>query len=79
MLLPQPCSYNARCVNTVGSYRCECGEGFRNAPTNDKVCVDVDECVERASVCSHGCANAWGGYRCYCDRGYRLHSDNRSV
>nr|XP_026486783.1 latent-transforming growth factor beta-binding protein 4-like isoform X1 [Vanessa tameamea] len=72
------CSYNARCVNTVGSYRCECSDGFRNAPTNDKVCVDVDECVDTPSLCEHSCANAWGGYRCYCNRGYRLNNDNRT-
>ncbi|XP_013148849.1 PREDICTED: fibulin-1 [Papilio polytes] len=73
-----PCSYNAQCINTIGSYRCSCGEGFRNAPTNDKVCVDVDECAESPGVCAQGCANAWGGYRCYCERGYRLHIDNRT-
>ncbi|CAG5037639.1 unnamed protein product [Parnassius apollo] len=73
-----PCSYNAQCINTVGSYRCSCGDGFRNAPSNDKVCVDVDECAETPHVCAHGCANAWGGYRCYCERGYRLHADNRT-
>ncbi|XP_045456482.1 fibulin-1-like [Melitaea cinxia] len=72
------CPYNARCVNTVGSYRCECTEGFRNAPTNDKVCVDVDECIETPSLCEHSCANSWGGYRCYCNRGYRLTNDNRT-
>ncbi|XP_050356996.1 fibulin-2-like isoform X2 [Nymphalis io] len=72
------CSYNARCVNTIGSYRCECSDGFRNAPTNDKVCVDVDECVDTPSLCEHSCANAWGGYRCYCNRGYRLNNDNRT-
>ncbi|CAF4923814.1 unnamed protein product [Pieris macdunnoughi] len=73
-----PCSYNSRCINTVGSYRCECGEGFRNAPSNEKVCVDVDECAESSSLCEHSCANAWGGYRCYCNRGFRLRSDNRT-
>lgn len=73
-----PCSYNAQCVNAIGSYRCSCSEGFRNAPTNDKVCVDVDECSETPAVCAQGCANAWGGYRCYCNRGYRLNSDNRT-
>ncbi|XP_053618875.1 fibulin-1-like [Plodia interpunctella] len=73
-----PCSYNGECVNTVGSYRCSCGEGFRNAPANDKVCMDVDECSERADVCDHACTNTWGGYRCYCERGYRLDRDNRT-
>ncbi|XP_028025641.1 latent-transforming growth factor beta-binding protein 4-like isoform X1 [Bombyx mandarina] len=73
-----PCSSYSRCKNTVGSYRCECDEGFRNAASNDKVCVDVDECSESPNVCQHGCANTWGGYRCYCKRGYRVGNDNRT-
>ncbi|CAG9796150.1 unnamed protein product [Diatraea saccharalis] len=73
-----PCSYNSKCVNTVGSFRCECGEGFRSSPTNDKVCVDIDECAEAPEVCQQNCANAWGGYRCYCKRGYVLDTDNRT-
>ncbi|KAL0859545.1 hypothetical protein ABMA27_010689 [Loxostege sticticalis] len=73
-----PCPYNAKCVNTVGSYRCECGAGFRNSPSNDKVCVDIDECTETPQVCHQSCSNAWGSYRCYCKRGYRLDSDNRT-
>ncbi|KAI5645950.1 calcium-binding EGF domain-containing protein [Phthorimaea operculella] len=73
-----PCPRMSQCVNTVGSYRCSCGEGFRNAPSNEKVCVDIDECSETPNVCEQGCANAWGGYRCYCKKGYRLSKDNRT-
>lgn len=73
-----PCAYNAECLNTWGSYRCACREGFRNAPSNDKVCVDIDECSENAGVCSQGCSNTWGSYRCYCKRGYRLNDDNKT-
>ncbi|CAH0697567.1 unnamed protein product [Spodoptera exigua] len=73
-----PCAYNADCLNTWGSYRCECRAGFRNAPSNDKVCVDVDECSETPGICSQGCSNTWGSYRCYCKRGYRLDDDNKT-
>ncbi|CAG4962203.1 unnamed protein product [Colias eurytheme] len=74
------CSQNADCVNTVGSYQCRCHEGFRTAPVNDKVCVDVDECVEARAgeLCEQRCNNVWGAYRCSCHRGYRLQPDNRT-
>ncbi|KAL4712546.1 hypothetical protein ACJJTC_007562 [Scirpophaga incertulas] len=71
-----PCSYNSKCVNTVGSFRCECRDGFRNSPSNDKMCVDIDECEEMPHACHQLCSNAWGSYRCYCKRGYRLDKDN---
>ncbi|XP_075987450.1 uncharacterized protein LOC142984030 isoform X2 [Anticarsia gemmatalis] len=73
-----PCPYNADCMNTYGSYRCVCREGFRNAPSNDKVCVDLDECAETPDVCSQACSNTWGSYRCYCKKGYRLDDDNKT-
>lgn len=65
-------------VNTIGSYQCKCHIGFRSAPVNDKVCVDVDECMEspQGSLCQHRCNNVWGSYRCACHRGYRLNPDN---
>ncbi|CAK1546756.1 unnamed protein product [Leptosia nina] len=74
------CSQNADCINTVGSYKCQCHEGFQTAPINQQVCVDVDECVESpsGSLCEQRCNNVWGGYRCSCHRGYRLNSDNRT-
>lgn len=75
----QVCSSNAECVNTVGSYRCECRDGFKKPDgSDDKVCADVDECTTMPGLCSQRCINYWGSYRCACDAGYRLSDNNRT-
>lgn len=38
--------------------------------------VDIDECAEGISGCSHTCRNTVGSYTCSCRTGYRLASDN---
>ena len=35
----KPCPSNADCINTRGSFRCECKSGFKNDPSDDRVCV----------------------------------------
>ncbi|XP_064598653.1 latent-transforming growth factor beta-binding protein 4-like [Liolophura sinensis] len=63
-----PCSHNADCVNTVGSYRCSCQSGFKG---NGIVCTDIDECEQYP--CGHRkCQNTPGSYRCLseCIMGY---------
>ncbi|CAH2099291.1 unnamed protein product [Euphydryas editha] len=74
------CTQHADCVNTMGSYQCHCHKGFKSAPINDKVCVDVDECLEAqaGTLCEQRCNNVWGTYHCACHRGYRLNADNRT-
>ncbi|XP_044765989.1 fibulin-1-like isoform X1 [Coccinella septempunctata] len=69
------CYHNANCVNTVGSYRCECKEGFRDS---GRGCEDIDECAENPSRCEHRCINFWGSFRCTCQAGFTLNSDNRT-
>ncbi|GFQ75776.1 uncharacterized protein TNCT_259431 [Trichonephila clavata] len=72
-----PCRLNQRCINTVGSYRCQnflnCGAGFELNEVGDQ-CVDVDECARRIAECGAGqtCRNRQGGYVCECPRGYSL-------
>ena len=39
----QVCSPNSQCVNTVGSYRCECKEGFRSG-SDPRSCVGKLHC-----------------------------------
>eukprot|EP01094_Clydonella_sp_ATCC50884_P023566 TRINITY_DN5694_c0_g1_i1.p1 TRINITY_DN5694_c0_g1~~TRINITY_DN5694_c0_g1_i1.p1 ORF type:complete len:773 (+),score=272.60 TRINITY_DN5694_c0_g1_i1:182-2500(+) len=65
------CHPNAICINTIGSYECDCKAGFRGP---GRMCVDVNECEEGLDTCplktSH-CKNTEGSYECVCNDGYR--------
>ncbi|XP_029364695.1 adhesion G protein-coupled receptor E2-like [Echeneis naucrates] len=73
------CGPNSNCTNTVGSYICDCLEGFKAAssspPDEYNPCDDIDECLE--NVCGDGgtCDNNPGNFVCTCSSGYELVSD----
>ena len=39
--LENPCASNASCTNTVGSYQCECDDGFTGSGWNCSGEIDV--------------------------------------
>jgi len=62
------------CVNTEGSFRCECPAGFKYDSETHK-CVDIDECAN-GGACSGGtCINTEGGFECQCPPDWKLSSD----
>lgn len=61
-----------RCVNTIGSFRCVCGRGYKAA---GDVCADVDECSVRPPPCEQLCKNTEGSYECLCRTGYEVDED----
>ncbi|XP_022542541.2 low-density lipoprotein receptor-related protein 8 [Astyanax mexicanus] len=63
------------CYSTPTGTSCWCREGFR--PVGGAGCVDVDECVETPTVCSHTCMNSNGSFECTCSHGYNLQADGR--
>nr|XP_040222077.2 hemicentin-1-like [Anopheles coluzzii] len=78
-----------RCLNTVGSYECDCHAGYRavlyetadqhdGTILQDVQCVDVNECREAVHECSHFCRNTVGSYECYCPERYLLASDGKT-
>ena len=52
------------CINTLGSYRCECSRGFRYmVPGSISACEDIDECKENKPCDLHAkCHNIKGEY-----------------
>ncbi|PIO24418.1 hypothetical protein AB205_0021450, partial [Aquarana catesbeiana] len=59
------------CVNTIGSYTCQCNPGFQY---NEKFgCVDIDECADSSLNDCHPlavCTNGYGSYTCTCPSRY---------
>ncbi|KAM5151663.1 uncharacterized protein ACMZJ9_009901 [Mantella aurantiaca] len=59
------------CVNTIGSYTCNCYPGFQNKDVFG--CVDIDECADSSlNNCDPAaiCTNNIGSYTCTCSYGY---------
>ncbi|KAK4307648.1 hypothetical protein Pmani_020604 [Petrolisthes manimaculis] len=57
------------CHNTLGAFECrvECQDGFRYDPTDEAVCVDVDECKGYPCAANQRCTNTEGSYVCTTD------------
>ena len=62
---------NGRCVNTVGSYSCQCQPGY-TLSADKRLCRDTDECQEVRESCINAvCENLEGSYKCNCPKGFR--------
>ncbi|XP_044302577.1 fibrillin-2 isoform X1 [Varanus komodoensis] len=65
---PGICS-NGHCINTDGSFRCECPLGY-NLDYTGVHCVDTDEC-SIGNPCGNGtCSNVIGSFECNCLDGF---------
>ncbi|XP_065565688.1 fibrillin-1-like isoform X2 [Artemia franciscana] len=62
-----------KCMNTIGSARCICPEGYQY--TEGLTCEDIDECKLPDLPCSQKCINLPGAFRCDCQSGFALSSD----
>uniref|UniRef100_UPI003AAE53EA adhesion G protein-coupled receptor E5-like n=1 Tax=Centroberyx gerrardi TaxID=166262 RepID=UPI003AAE53EA len=76
------CGNNTRCINTLGSFYCQCRDGFSNSrgPENftaiNGQCQDINECMnnnKNSDICGAKayCTNLIGNYSCTCLAGYR--------
>ncbi len=57
-----PCEHDGICVNTPGSYRCDCLPGF----TGPRCEVNVNECESNPCQNEGTCIDERGGFRCIC-------------
>ncbi|MGH0119001.1 UNVERIFIED_CONTAM: hypothetical protein FKN15_003550, partial [Acipenser sinensis] len=60
---------NGQCINTDGSFRCECPFGF-SLDYSGINCDDTDECSV-GNPCGNGtCTNVIGAFECACEEGF---------
>ncbi|CAI9545488.1 unnamed protein product, partial [Staurois parvus] len=72
-LKPRPCKY--RCMNTYGSYKCYCLNGYMLMP--DGSCSNAHTCT--MANCQYGCDVVKGEVRCRCPSpGLQLGQDGRT-
>ncbi|CBZ55401.1 unnamed protein product [Neospora caninum Liverpool] len=67
-----PCWQNSTCVNTPGSYRCQCDTGFTE--TGDNQCEEIDYCGTGQNKCDPhyaDCVQSNGVYTCKCKDFFR--------
>ena len=72
---------NGRCVNTVGSFACDCNLGYVY-DEDSRQCIDRNECgLLATNVACRGnsrCVNTPGSFECVCPPGYRLDHSGRN-
>ncbi|XP_005746909.1 fibrillin-1 isoform X1 [Pundamilia nyererei] len=72
-----PCAHG-ECVNTDGSYICQCPAGFQSTSTRTE-CRDLDECVANGRICNNGrCVNTEGSFHCVCNAGFEISQDGKN-
>lgn len=68
------CDYNAQCLNSIGSYSCQCNAGFEgngficdNAKSCENVTCDENaECVQENGIAECKCIKGFSGNGKYC-------------
>ncbi|XP_049644254.1 adhesion G protein-coupled receptor E1 [Suncus etruscus] len=70
------CPEHSKCVNSIGSYHCQCEDGF---VFNNSICEDEDECA-KDNPCPDVsvCRNEYGSYSCVCNSGFESSGSTES-
>ena len=56
------CGQKGTCINTRGSFYCDCQSGYENSTKRD-ACRDIDECTNQETCPGGTCSNIPGSYR----------------
>ncbi|KAI4569302.1 hypothetical protein MJT46_006596 [Ovis ammon polii x Ovis aries] len=69
---PRVCKGRSICINTKGSYTCQCPPGLEFNPEDPRHCTDKDECSSGEHRCHNStvCVNTVGSYTCHCRQGW---------
>ncbi|KAI5935534.1 Adhesion G protein-coupled receptor E2 [Manis javanica] len=72
-LKPRVCRSRGICINSQGSYSCQCPPGLELSPEDPRLCTDVNECTSEQNLChdSTHCFNIVGSYECHCRPGWK--------
>ncbi|XP_043853205.1 fibrillin-2-like [Dromiciops gliroides] len=63
------------CVNTPGSFECECSEGHENGFMKMQNCIDINEYERNSLLCrGRNCVNTEGSFECDCSLGHEQSS-----
>lgn len=62
-----PCHPDAKCVNLMGSFKCECQPGYCGDGFN---CLDINECIHNPCHPQATCTNVPGSFQCTCPDGW---------
>uniref|UniRef100_A0A8C3QME9 Multiple epidermal growth factor-like domains protein 6 n=1 Tax=Cyanoderma ruficeps TaxID=181631 RepID=A0A8C3QME9_9PASS len=65
------------CVNTHGSFQCQCRAGFR-LHADGRTCIVIDPCTSGNGGCSQICQNERGIAKCECHPGHSLSADKKA-
>ncbi|XP_060558687.1 uncharacterized protein LOC132718978 [Ruditapes philippinarum] len=72
------CPLYADCIDTDGSFNCECQEGFVPKGSAKRKCIDIDECALNIHNCdvNADCINRPGTFDCRCKKNFRWNGTN---
>ncbi|XP_024919936.1 CD97 antigen isoform X2 [Cynoglossus semilaevis] len=74
-----PCGNFSTCINTKGSFYCQCMDGYLTASkssnysaASSESCMDTNECWENKEICgpNASCKNTQPHYSCICNNGF---------